>query len=70
MTGITPALLAANNARVFREVWEDFASWLSRISGEEQAGGKSNGGVVFVAHNANFDHKFLVAEQARGGFDK
>lgn len=70
MTGITPAVLAANNARVFREVWQDFASWLSAIRGEEEAGGRGNGGVVLVAHNAKFDHKFLLAEQLRGGFDK
>lgn len=70
MTGITPAVLAANNARGFREVWQDFALWLSGISGEAEAEGRSNGDVVLVAHNANFDHKFLLAEQLRGGFDK
>lgn len=70
MTGITPEILTANNARVFREVWPEFASWLSKISAEEQAEGRSSGGVVLVAHNARFDHNFLLAEQLRAGFDK
>eukprot|EP00903_Cladosiphon_okamuranus_P021747 g19995.t1 len=70
MTGITPAVLAANKARSFRDVWQDFAGWLAGIRGEEKAGGRGDGGVVLVAHNANFDHKFLLAEQSRGGFDK
>lgn len=70
LTGISPEVLSDNNARVFREVWQDFASWLSEISVEEEAEGRSNGGVVLVAHNAKFDHKFLAAEQSRGGFDK
>lgn len=70
MTGITHEVLVANKARAFREVWQEFASWLSDITAEEEAEGRSNGGVVLVAHNAKFDHKFLVAEQSRGGFDK
>ena len=70
LTGITREVLAANNARAFPEVWQAFASWLLEISGEEQAEGRSSGGIVLVAHNANFDHKFLQAEQLRGGFDK
>lgn len=69
LTGVTPQILAANNALTFREVWPQFASWLTGVSAEAvEAGGDS--GVVLVAHNAKFDHKFLVEEQARGGFDR
>lgn len=70
LTGISPEVLAANNARAFHRVWPEFASWLAEIGVEEEAEGRSNGGVVLVAHNAKFDHKFLVEEQQRGGFDR
>ncbi|CAN0535342.1 unnamed protein product, partial [Ectocarpus sp. 8 AP-2014] len=54
ITGITPEILAANGARPFPQVWPEFAAWLSGA-----------GGVVFVAHNAQFDHKFLKEELSR-----
>lgn len=75
LTGITPEILAANNARSFREVWPRFATWLAEIGGEEVladgagAGGKG-GGLVLAAHNAGFDHNFLIAELSRGGFNR
>ena len=88
LTGITPQVLAANHALPFRDVWAQFALWLSEVAAEAEAegadeagseggegveggdGGSGSGGVVFVAHNAKFDHKFLMEEQERGGFDK
>lgn len=73
LTGITPEILAANGARSFREVWPLFAQWLSEVQAdvEEASGeGEEAGGVVLVAHNANFDNRFLVQEQERGGFDR
>lgn len=66
LTGITPQILEANNARSFPEVWPLFASWLREIDAEV-AGGR---GLVLVAHNAKFDNNFLAEELARGGFDR
>ena len=76
LTGITPEILAENDARSFREVWPLFAQWLSDVqaAGVEEVSGEDDedggGGIVLVAHNANFDNRFLVEEQARGGFDR
>ncbi|CAN0150927.1 unnamed protein product [Ectocarpus sp. 6 AP-2014] len=70
ITGITPEILAANGARPFPQVWPEFAAWLSGVVAEEQAEGRSEGGVVFVAHNAQFDHKFLKEEVSRCGFSR
>ncbi|CAM9697670.1 unnamed protein product [Scytosiphon promiscuus] len=70
LTGITPEILAANKARPFREVWPQFAAWVSEIGAREKAEGRGDGGVVMIAHNAKFDHKFLVQEQSRSGFDR
>lgn len=71
LTGINHRVLAENNAQCFREVWPRFAEWLTAIGGQEEGdAGETGGGYVLIAHNAAFDHKFLVEEQARGGFDK
>ncbi|CAM9304219.1 unnamed protein product, partial [Ectocarpus sp. 12 AP-2014] len=70
ITGITPEILAANGARPFPQVWPEFAAWLSGVVAEEQAEGRGEGGVVFVAHNAQFDHKFLTEELSRCGFSR
>ncbi|CAN0316193.1 unnamed protein product, partial [Hapterophycus canaliculatus] len=70
LTGITPEVLAANKAKPFHEVWPEFAAWVSEMATREKAEGRGDGRVVLLAHNANFDHKFVVHEQSRGGFDK
>lgn len=51
-------------------MWPEFAAWLSGVVAEEQAEGRGEGGVVFVAHNAQFDHKFLKEELSRCGFSR
>ncbi|CAM9539187.1 unnamed protein product [Scytosiphon promiscuus] len=69
LTGITPRILAANNARPFREVWPRFASWLRAVAAKGGQG-HGGGGVVLAAHNARFDRNFLVEEVSRAGFDR
>ncbi|CAN0375745.1 unnamed protein product, partial [Pylaiella littoralis] len=56
LTGITPRVLAKNNARPFREVWPRFKSWLATVAVEV------GGGIVLAAHNATFDRGFLHEE--------
>ncbi|CAM9655915.1 unnamed protein product [Ectocarpus fasciculatus] len=70
ITGITPEILAANGARPFPEVWPKFAEWLSGVVAEEQGQGRGESGVVFVAHNAQFDYRFLKEELSRCGFSR
>lgn len=68
LTGITPEVLIGE--RTFREVWPEFSKWLSEIGMEQKEGGRSNGEIVLVAHNARFERDFLEAEQERCGFSR
>lgn len=62
ITGISNELLFRARARRFEEVWPDFVRWVNAVRG-----GKP---VVLVAHNAGFDHKFVMFDLKRGGWDE
>jgi len=62
ITGISNESLFRARARKFEEVWPDFVRWVNAVRG-----GKP---VVLVAHNAGFDHKFVMFDLKRGGWDE
>lgn len=64
VTGITPNLLAQKNARPFREIWPQFASWLTTIAPE---GGR---GLVLATHQAHFHRGFVAKAIARAAIDR
>lgn len=61
ITGISTALLQEVGARPFEAVWPDFLTWLDGVRGGRP--------VVLVAHNAAFDHKMLLFDLRRCGWD-
>lgn len=75
-------MLEANNAQIFVDVWPRFLRWVTELDavdeskGTPRANGASNpeGSVgmalVFAAHNAKFDFRFILAELERGGIDR
>jgi len=62
ITGISNESLFRARARRSEEVWPDFVRWVNAVRG-----GKP---VVLVAHNAGFDHKFVMFDLKRGGWDE
>jgi DNA polymerase III epsilon subunit-like protein len=61
LTGISTAFLQQEGARPFEAVWPEFLAWLDGVRGGRP--------VVLVAHNAAFDHKHLVFDLRRCGWD-
>lgn len=82
LTGITPEVLEANSAEIFVDVWPRFLRWLTELDAADEGGGvpRAHGpsnpegsvgmSLVFAAHNAKFDFRFILAELERGGIDR
>ncbi|GAB5033391.1 atp-dependent dna helicase [Nannochloropsis oceanica] len=62
ITGISNESLFRARAKKFEEVWPEFVEWVNVVRGKKS--------VMLVAHNAGFDHKFVMFDLKRGGWDE